>query len=154
MGNKGSGFFIATWKRSISPYIVYILYLNTNLYDYIGIRMCDYQIIMTFTPACAVVGCVQYRMWSIVCCRLITQQLFSRTRLTTAFPVSPSPPVLRPPVSHRGVHRPLFHSLQAVCNPAQPGLAPQSRRYCHCIPAQLYFPVTICFLVVAAKREE
>lgn len=70
----------------------------------------------------------------------INSSVMSRTRLTTPSPVSPSPPVLRPPVSHRGVHRSLFHSLQAVHDAAQPGLAPQSRRYRRSLPAQLFSP--------------
>lgn len=55
--------------------------------------------------------------------------LSSRRCLTPLPPVSTSSPVLRPPVSHRGVHRSLLHGLQAVHDPAQPGLPPQSGRY-------------------------
>lgn len=62
---------------SIIVLYIYSLYLNTNLYDYISIHTCDYQIIMTFTPACAVVRCVRYRMWGIIYLRLFARQLFS-----------------------------------------------------------------------------
>lgn len=84
-------------------------------------------------------------MSSIISIRSFVLHLYSRTRLTPPLPpVSPSSPVLRPPVSHRGVHRPLLHGLQAVHHPAQPGLAPQSCRYLPFFPVQLYFPIAMC----------
>lgn len=41
-------------------YCVYIqLVLKHKFNEYIGIHVCDYQIVMKFNPACAVVRCVQ-----------------------------------------------------------------------------------------------
>lgn len=64
----------------------------------------------------------------------------SRSRLSLVSRLSlPSASALRPPVAHRGVHRPVPGGLQAVQHAAQPGLASPSRRYQHhthllCIP--------------------
>lgn len=54
----------------------------------------------------------------------------SDTPLLLCFPCPPSSaPAIKPSVRHRGVHRPLLHSLQAVCYSAESGLTPQSGRY-------------------------
>lgn len=76
------------------------------------------------------IGSGIHHLHNIVSCgvsRLNT--VISKTCLTPLPSLPPSAPAIRPSVSHRRVHRPLLHGLQAVHYSAQSGLASQSGRY-------------------------